>query len=146
MGLTTRGAQLVHDVVNERQVPDCSFCAIANEEQDAVVVENDGVFAIYDKYPVNPGHTLLIPKRHVLNVFELTPEEWLSLHRLLAVAKAELDVRYQPSGFNIGINWGVTAGQTVPHLHVHLIPRFEGDVPNPRGGIRNFKPPVVPYQ
>lgn len=146
MALTKRRAQSVQGVVNDRRVLDCSFCTITNKLQDSVLVQNDEFVAIYDKYPVNPGHTLLIPKRHVASIFELTPEEWLSLHRLLAAAKAELDVRYQPSGFNIGINWGATAGQTIPHLHVHLIPRFAGDVPNARGGIRNFKPPLVPYQ
>ena len=142
MGLTMRPGL---GRATEERTRGCPFCSIVAETHNGIVVENNDFVAIFDKFPVNPGHTLLLPRRHVTTVFELLPEEWLSLHHLLAAARDTLDAKYRPDGFNIGINCGATAGQTIPHLHVHLIPRFKGDVPNPQGGIRNFKPPSVPY-
>jgi diadenosine tetraphosphate (Ap4A) HIT family hydrolase len=91
---------------------------------------------IRDLYPVSPGHTLIIPRRHVGSFFELTADERGSLLGLLEAAKRELDVMRRPDGYNIGINDGPAAGQTVPHLHIHLIPRYQGDQPDPRGGVR----------
>ncbi len=112
----------------------CPFCQIAEQR---VVAENELAVVIRDGYPVNPGHTLVIPRRHLESWFEATPEEQVAIMALLGEAKAALDQQPSPPcGYNIGINVGSAAGQTVMHLHVHLIPRFEGDVEDPRGGVR----------
>lgn len=100
---------------------------------------------IRDAFPVSLGHTLVIPQRHIGSFFELTPVERDCMLELLAQAKAELDRSFQPNGFNIGINDGAAAGQTVPHLHLHLIPRYRGDVPDPRGGVRWVMPAKAKY-
>jgi diadenosine tetraphosphate (Ap4A) HIT family hydrolase len=113
----------------------CPFCLI--EEK---VLENDLAFAIYDKYPVSNGHLLIIPKRYIANYFDLTSEERLAIDELLHKGKDILDKEYRPDGFNIGINCGETAGQTIFHVHVHLIPRYKGDLENPRGGVRGVIP------
>ncbi len=106
------------------------------------VASNDLAFAIFDKYPVNDGHILVIPKRLTPTWFEATGEEQLAIMNLVEEAKTILDERYQPDGYNIGINVGAAAGQTVMHLHVHVIPRFEGDMDDPRGGVRH----VIPWK
>ncbi len=98
------------------------------------------MFAIRDGFPVAPGHTLIVPRRLVATWFEATREEQVAMLELLDVVKAQLDAELQPDGYNIGINVGPAAGQTVMHLHMHLIPRFNGDVPDPRGGIRHVIP------
>lgn len=89
-----------------------------------------------DAYPASRGHTLLISNRHVANWFDLTAEELADLFEAARVAKVALDSELHPDGYNLGINAGVAAGQTVMHAHLHLIPRFVGDTPDPRGGIR----------
>jgi diadenosine tetraphosphate (Ap4A) HIT family hydrolase len=94
---------------------------------------------------VSPGHTLLIPKRHTGSFFDLSEQERWDLLALLDRAKLVLDEEFQPQGYNLGINDGAAAGQTVPHLHVHLIPRFEGDLPDPRGGVRWVIPEKAKY-
>ena len=114
----------------------CVFCNYNNSE---IIAENKFVFAILDKFPVNDGHTLIIPKRHFENFFEASEEEIKAIYSMMHEVKEMLDIQYEPSGYNVGINIGYYAGQTVNHLHVHLIPRYKGDVVNPRGGIRNFK-------
>ncbi len=107
----------------------------------AWVASNDLCFAIPDRYPVSEGHTLVIPRRAVPTWFDATLEEQQALMALVAEVKASLDAgRPKPSGYNIGINVGEAAGQTVMHLHVHVIPRYEGDVPDPRGGVRHVIP------
>lgn len=100
---------------------------------------------IRDAYPVSPGHTLIIPTRHVPSFFELTTQEQTALLALLGEAKAQLDVEFQPAAYNIGINDGAAAGQTVRHLHIHLIPRYTGDRPDPRGGVRWLFPEKADY-
>jgi diadenosine tetraphosphate (Ap4A) HIT family hydrolase len=97
-------------------------------------------FVVDDAYPVSPGHTLVIARRHTANVFDLTAEEMASLWSLLAEAKRRLDRSFRPGGYNIGINVGAVAGQTVGHVHVHLIPRYPGDATDPTGGVRNVIP------
>lgn len=97
---------------------------------------NDAGLIVRDAYPVSPGHTLIISRRHVGSFFELSDEERASMLSLLGQAKAEIQASHSPQGYNIGINDGPDAGQTVPHLHIHLIPRYAGDVPDPRGGVR----------
>ena len=102
-------------------------------------------YAIRDAFPVAPGHTLLIPRRHVVSLFDVTVVEWVELGQLLVEARAALRSEFQPDGFNIGVNDGPAAGQTVRHLHVHLIPRYRGDRPDPRGGVRWILPEKARY-
>ena len=102
--------------------------------------------ALYDKYPVNRGHVLVVPKRHVETYFEATLEEMDAITRLIIEVKGKLDQQFHPDGYNIGVNVGSAAGQTIFHLHVHVIPRYSGDVPDPRGGIRRIKKSLVPYR
>ncbi len=104
------------------------------------VASNDLAFALRDGFPVSPGHTLVIPRRLVATWFEATREEQLAILELVDVVKAQLDAELQPDGYNVGFNAGLAAGQTVMHLHVHVIPRFAGDVADPRGGIRHVMP------
>jgi diadenosine tetraphosphate (Ap4A) HIT family hydrolase len=98
-----------------------------------------------DGFPISPGHALIIPRRHIVSLFEATRNERNSLFDLLEQVKLELQEEYKPDGFNIGINDGTAAGQTVMHLHIHLIPRYTGDQPDPRGGVRWIMPDKAPY-
>ena len=111
----------------------CAFCALSRHR---VVDENSTAIAIRDGYPVSPGHTLLIPKRHAPSFFDLSPYERGDILDLLDRTKIALDNEFMPQGYNIGINDGPAAGQTVLHLHVHVIPRYTGDISDPRGGVR----------
>lgn len=122
----------------------CIFCKI-NEED--MIASNELAFAIYDKFPVNKGHVLVIPKRHFSSLFDATEEEVLDIYRLVEKCKELLDIELSPNGYNVGVNIGEKAGQSIFHLHVHLIPRYIGDVEEDRlkGGIRNFKESVVKY-
>ncbi|KOF57582.1 MULTISPECIES: HIT family protein [Clostridium] len=121
---------------------ECIFCNYDNENY---IAENKYAFAILDKYPVNEGHTLIIAKRHFESLFEATPDEAKAIFSLIHEVKEILDVQYSPQGYNIGVNDGYAAGQTIRHLHVHVIPRYKGDVENPRGGIRNLKVSLINY-
>ena len=112
---------------------DCPFCTLPSSR---IVKENDLAVLVRDAYPVSPGHSLVIPKRHMGSWFEATEEERKAMLALVDEAKAMIDTELAPNSYNIGINDGPAAGQTVPHLHMHLIPRFEGDVADPRGGVR----------
>lgn len=120
---------------------ECIFCDLPKE---SVFAENELALAIFDKYPVNPGHALIIPKRHYVSFFEATEEEVMALHRLVLEVRNILDRRYKPDGYNVGVNVGECAGQVVQHLHLHVIPRFVGDSPRP-GGLRRVKRPVTPF-
>ena len=113
--------------------PACPFCALPTSRIQA---ENDYAVLIRDAFPVTSGHTLIIPKRHVLSYFETTDAERLAMQALLVEAKQMVEAEFRPQGYNIGVNDGAAAGQTVPHLHMHLIPRYSGDVADPRGGVR----------
>lgn len=116
----------------------CLFCNIPHER---VVIENALMFAIRDGFPVTPLHTLIIPKRHVRDYFGLTSEEILAADEMLNKLSNLIQTEDQSvQGFNIGINAGAAAGQTIFHCHIHLIPRREGDVENPRGGVRHLIP------
>lgn len=117
----------------------CIFCDISKDNK-RIINEDDLVFAIYDAYPVNKGHVLIITKRHVNSYFELTKDENLSIQKMILNLKIMLDKKYMPDGYNIGINSGEYAGQTIMHCHVHLIPRYKGDIDNPRGGVRGVIP------
>ncbi|WP_341806257.1 HIT family protein [Pseudomaricurvus alcaniphilus] len=115
----------------------CPFCDIAqNPSHPRNVALNDYAFAIRDGYPITLGHSLIIPKRHIESFFATSEAEKQCLLELLEQAKAQLDVEFQPAGYNIGINDGLAAGQTIPHLHIHLIPRYQEEGKDPRGGVR----------
>jgi diadenosine tetraphosphate (Ap4A) HIT family hydrolase len=120
----------------------CPFCELPKER---IILSNSLGMVIRDGYPISPGHTLVIPQRHIASFFELEPEERGSLFLLLEESKRGLDKEFQPDGYNIGINDGPSAGQTVPHLHIHLIPRYSGDQEDPRGGIRWIIPEKAKY-
>ena len=120
----------------------CPFCTLPDER---IVDQNDLALVIRDGFPVSPGHTLVIPKGHVGSFFELNEEEIASMMALLKRAKSVLDVEFKPESYNIGINDGPQAGQTVPHVHMHLIPRYAGDVADPRGGVRWLIPDKADY-
>ena len=104
------------------------------------IIENENAFAIYDGFPVSKGHVLVIPKRVVTEIFDLNDEEYSSCFNLVKDVKKILEEEFKPDGFNIGINNGEKAGQTIFHAHIHVIPRYSGDVDNPRGGIRHVIP------
>jgi len=115
----------------------CPFCNTTIE----INIETKNVIAVLDKYPVTKFHTLLVPKRHVSSFFKLTIEEQQDCLLLLQTIKESLSKSDNTiSGFNVGINDGKDAGQTIPHCHIHLIPRRKGDVKNPRGGVRHVIP------
>jgi diadenosine tetraphosphate (Ap4A) HIT family hydrolase len=121
---------------------DCPFCTLPSSR---IIREDSLCWVIRDGYPVSPGHSLIIPKRHIASWFDLTEEESASLLRQLSEAKTALDAKFKPDGYNIGINEGAAAGQTVFHLHVHLIPRYHGDTADPRGGVRWIIPDKASY-
>ena len=110
-----------------------------------LVIENDLVYARYDNYPVNEGHLLIIRKRHVADYFDTTQEEKLAIMALVEEAQSKLSKNFSPDGFNIGINVGQAAGQTVMHMHLHIIPRYKGDMDDPRGGVRGVIPEKQKY-
>ena len=112
---------------------DCIFC---NIEKDRIVIENETAYAIYDRFPVNKGHMLIIPKKHIKDYFDADQQTKDRLWKLVDECKKIVDKEFNPDGYNIGINCGEAAGQTVMHLHIHLIPRYKGDIENPRGGVR----------
>jgi len=120
----------------------CTFCTLPAGQ---VLGENDSAMWILDSHPVSPGHSLIVPKRHVESFFETTPEERDAMLALLDQARAHVCRSHSPAGYNIGINEGFAAGQTIEHLHVHLIPRFMGDGGAPRGGVRWVIPDRADY-
>ena len=120
----------------------CPFCTLPDER---VIDQNDHGLVIRDWFPISPGHTLIIPKRHTGSFFDLTEAERSDLLLLLDKAKLDLENEFKPDGYNIGINDGPAAGQTVPQLHIHLIPRYAGDRADPRGGVRWIIPEKADY-
>lgn len=120
----------------------CQFRALAATR---VLFRNDASIAVRDAFPVTPGHTLVIPVRHVASFFDATSAEREAMLALLDTAKQQLEAEFGPAGYNIGINDGVAAEQTIGHLHMHLIPRYPGDMPDPRGGVRWVIPDKADY-
>lgn len=120
----------------------CIFCSLPSLR---IAVQNELALLFDDAYPVSPGHCLVIPRRHVSSWFEITSQEQIAMLELLVVARQRVEKTYHPSGYNIGINDGPAAGQTVPHLHMHLIPRYLGDQTDPRGGVRFVIPKKAKY-
>ena len=123
-----------------------SSCPFCTPPADRILFEGARVFALWDGFPVSPGHALIIPRRHVPSLFEATPQEQKELMAALTAVRARvLDAHPDIAGFNIGINDGRAAGQTVDHLHIHLIPRYVGDHPDPTGGVRHVMPEKANY-
>lgn len=116
---------------------DSPFLSVPEHEW---LASNRAGFAVADRYPVAPGHTLVVPHRPIATWWEATAEERAGLWTLVDVVKARLDATYHPDGYNVGFNAGAAASQTVDRLHIHVIPRHVGDVPDPRGGIRHVIP------
>lgn len=123
-------------------VTDCAFCDLPS---GSIVEQSEHALAFRDRYPVAPGHTLVIPRRHVQSPFDLDAEELASLWTLVARVRRRLAAEFAPDAFTVGVNDGAAAGQTIMHAHVHVIPRRTGDVADPRGGIRWVIPARAPY-
>lgn len=122
---------------------DCPFCQLSRKVE--IICETATCVAFYDGYPVSKGHALIIPKRHVANYFDLTNHEREAMNIMLQYVKKKIDERFNPDGYNIGINVNKEAGQSVFHVHMHLIPRYKGDVENPKGGVRGVIPSKQNY-
>lgn len=120
----------------------CPFC---NIEESFVVSQNSAAIAFRDAFPIAEGHTLVIPREHVASIFDLSASDQASLWQLVAKVRSALAEQLSPAGFNIGVNDGEAAGQTVPHAHLHIIPRYQDDVPDPRGGVRWIIPEKAVY-
>lgn len=120
----------------------CPFCVL---DPLRILAEDELTVVYRDGFPVSPGHTVIIPRRHFATLFDATEAEQAALLKALAQAKVILDGQYKPDGYNIGINHGAAGGQSVPHLHIHLIPRYQGDKEDPRGGVRWILPDKAKY-
>lgn len=123
-------------------VRSCPFC---EPPEDRVAIRTPHSVALQDSFPVSEGHTLVIPINHVSSVYDLNDEEFRDLWNLVGRVREELGKALRPDAFNVGINDGLAAGQTVEHAHVHVIPRWKGDVADPRGGIRWVIPEKARY-
>jgi diadenosine tetraphosphate (Ap4A) HIT family hydrolase len=111
-----------------------------NKPASERIAENELAFAVWDGFPVNPGHALVVPKREVATWWEATRDEHIAMLALVDEVKAQVEARWSPDGWNLGVNIGEAGGQTVFHLHLHVIPRYQGDVAAPRGGVRGVVP------
>ncbi len=114
----------------------CLFCT----DPRGVSLNNELAYSARDTYAVSPGHTVVIPRRHVASFFDLTPEEIGACMELITGERSLLDEEFKPDGYNIGVNIGPAAGQSILHVHIHIIPRYKGDVDNPQGGVRHVIP------
>ena len=119
----------------------CLFC----KDPRGVSLNNELAYSARDTYAVSPGHTLIIPRRHVASFFDLTPDEIIACMELVNEERNALDEELKPDGYNIGVNVGPAAGQSILHAHIHLIPRYKGDVENPQGGVRHVLPEKAYY-
>lgn len=120
----------------------CPFCTLPPER---ILLSTEHFKVIRDGFPVSPGHTLVIPHRHAGSLFELSEAEFAALWPVLKWVRANMAAEFAPDSVNVGVNDGAEAGQTVPHLHVHVIPRYAGDVTDPRGGVRWILPEKADY-
>jgi diadenosine tetraphosphate (Ap4A) HIT family hydrolase len=111
----------------------CLFCT----DPQGVSLTNELAYSARDTYPASPGHSVVIPKRHVASFFDLTPDEVSACMELILEERKLLDQEFSPDGYNIGVNIGPAAGQSIMHVHIHIIPRYKGDVENPQGGVRH---------
>ena len=127
-------------------MPDCPLCS----KRDIVIendraIENDLAYVLKDSNPVSPGHCLIVTKRHVAEYFDATMEEKAAINELINEMKIIIDKNHSPDGYNIGVNIGKAGGQSVPHIHIHMMPRYLGDIENPRGGVRGVIPKNQKY-
>ena len=120
----------------------CPFCS---PDPERIVVQNTLAVALHDAFPVTPGHTLVVPRRHVGDYFALWPEEQAAVWQLVNQVRNDLEAELEPDGYNLGVNAGPAAGQTVPHAHAHVIPRRRGDQDDSRGGVRWIFPERARY-
>lgn len=120
----------------------CLFC----NDAEGVSLINELAYSCRDSYAVSPGHTVVIPKRHVAEFFDLTQDEVAACMDLINEEKKLIDEEFNPDGYNIGVNIGQAAGQSILHVHIHIIPRYEGDVENPQGGVRHVIPKKAHYK
>jgi len=120
----------------------CLFCT----DPRGVSLQNELAYSARDSFAVSPGHTLVIPRRHVASFFDLTPEEVNACMELITGERKRLDEEFKPDGYNIGVNVGPAAGQSILHAHIHVIPRYKGDVENPQGGVRHVLPKKAYYK
>lgn len=120
----------------------CLFCTDAK----GVSLKNEFAYSARDSYAVSPGHTVVVPKRHVAAFFDLTQDEVVACMDLINEEKKLIDEEFGPDGYNIGVNIGKAAGQSIRHVHIHIIPRYEGDVENPQGGVRHVLPKKAHYK
>ena len=125
--------------MKENQI--CPFC-----DPNNAVLESELCLTRKDNFPVSPGHVLVTPKRHVSAYFDCTAEEVSAIWEMVEEAKHYIETEFSPDGFNIGINVGAAAGQTVPHVHIHLMPRYDGDMESPEGGVRGVIPSKQKYR
>lgn len=128
---------------NQKPCPFCQF--ISGEIKKPILFQNDSGFVVRDGFPITDGHTLIIPKHHIGSFFEISQQQRQDLFELVDLAKVDLDKQYNPASYNIGINDGEAAGQTIPHLHIHLIPRYHEEGKDPRGGVRWLVPEKADY-
>lgn len=119
----------------------CLFC----KDPRGVSLQNEHAYSARDSYPTSPGHTLVIPRRHVASFFELTEQEVAACMSLVQQEKKLIDEEFKPDGYNVGVNVGQAAGQSIFHVHIHLIPRYKGDVEKPQGGVRHVIPSKAHY-
>ena len=120
----------------------CLFCG----DPRGVSLQSELAYSARDTYAVSPGHTVVIPRRHVPSFFDLTPEEIAACMDLIVKEKELIDKEFNPDGYNIGVNIGPAAGQSIFHVHIHIIPRYQGDVENPQGGVRHVLPEKAHYK
>ena len=132
-----------YNELDRNEYLECPFCNLDTERE--LILESATAFAMFDKFPVSKGHVLIIPKHHCFNYFDLTFREQSACWFMLNRVKSIIQKQFNPNGFNIGININESAGQTIPHVHIHLIPRYDGDVSEPRGGIRGVIPDKRSY-
>lgn len=121
----------------------CPFCEALRG--NGLLVDAEEAASLLDKHPVSPGHSLVVPRRHIESFWELSPAELSSVFEVVAETRSVLDAKFDPDGYNLGVNIGEAAGQTIKHLHVHLIPRYWGDDVDPRGGVRWILPERAVY-
>ncbi len=119
----------------------CLFC----KDAKGVSLDNKLAYSARDRYAVSPGHTVVVPKRHVAEFFDLTQDEVAACMDLINKEKELIDKEFNPDGYNIGVNIGPAAGQSILHVHIHIIPRYKGDVENPQGGVRHVLPKKAHY-
>ena len=123
-------------------IPGCAFCAV---DPRRIAWASPLAIALWDAYPVSPGHALILPRRHAALWTALTDDEKAALTAGIDAVRALIDERHRPDGYNVGFNDGAAAGQTVRHFHLHVIPRYAGDVSDPRGGVRWVLPDKAAY-